>query len=99
MHTKLFRVSSAAQHARIGGAVAVCKVNLRDMGATSGKVYSPCHIIERQVDDRMVGLTDVFVFLCSVASGERFAEAMRSDAGDADVPVGSLASFFSYGLP
>ena len=82
---------------------AVCKLNLRDMGATSGEVYSHSTVglSKGRWNDRTVALTDVVCFSCSftVASGERFADTLRSDAGDAGFPVESLASLFSYGLP
>ena len=84
-------------------AAADCKLNLRDMGATSGEGYSHSTVglSKGRWNGRTVALTDVVCFSCSftVAPGERFAEVLRFDVGDAGLPVESLASLFSYGLP
>ena len=79
------------------------KLNLRDMGATSGEGYSHSTVglSKGRWNDRTVALTDIVCFSisCTVASGERFAAALRSDAGDAGVTVESPASASRYGLP
>jgi len=47
---KLVCGCSTERRARICRTGTVCKLNLRDMGATSGEVYSLLWIIERQVE-------------------------------------------------
>ena len=70
---------------------AVCKLNLRDMGATSSEGYSHTTVglSKGGRDNQTVAHTDVtdicFSISRTVASGERFAEALRFDAGNAGV--------------